>query len=117
MSVVFGYVLCYCLTTAFLRLTVLRSIPTVNLSVTAAFFGMLAWLVPYLTAFFVTRDWWFVLPWYLLGSPMVLTMKNEAAKDAANVVLIGWLALAVLLSSPWAIGQWRRFVPYEVIGK
>ena len=73
--------------------------------------GMAVCLVPYLVAFFVERNWWSVLPWYLLGSPLVLTMTNEAAKDAAGPVVIGWLVLGVLLSAPWAIGQWRRFVP------
>ena len=109
MSIIFGYILCYCLTTAFLRITVLKNAPTINLSVIAAFLGMAVCLVPYLIAFFVERNWWSVLPWYLLGSPMVLTMSDVAAKKTAEPILIGWLVLCLLLSTPWVIGQWRRF--------
>jgi hypothetical protein len=116
MTIVFGYILCYCLTTAFARITLLRSAPTVNLSVIAALLGTAVWMVPYLIAFFTERNWDYVVSWYLLGSPLVLTMRNEPAKNAAGFVVIGWLALCVLLSAPWVIGQWRRFVPYEVAG-
>lgn len=113
--IIYGYVLCYCLTTAFFRSVLLRSVPTPNLSVFAAFFGMAVCLAPYLVAFFVERNWWHVLPWYLLGSPMVLGMDNQAAKDAAAPLMIGWLVLGVLLSAPWAFGQWQRFVPYQAV--
>jgi hypothetical protein len=115
MPIIFGYVLCYCLTTAFFRSILLRGVPTPNLSVFAAFFGVAVCLVPYLIAFFAERNWWNTLPWYLLGSPMVLGMSNQAAKDAAGPFMLGWLALCVLLSAPWAIGQWRRFTPYHVV--
>lgn len=113
MSIVFGYVLCYCLTTAVLRMTLLRNIATPNLSVIAGFLGVLLFLVPYLTAFFVSRNWDTVLPWYLLGSPMVLTTTDEAAKDAASWVMMIWILVAVLAGASWAIAQWRRFIPYE----
>ena len=113
MSLVFGYVLSYCLTTAFLRTTLLRTVPTVNLSVTAAFLGVAVCFVPYLVAFFRDQHAGNLLPWYLLGSPMVLTTSNQAAKDAAGPFVLGWLMLAVLLSTPWMMGQWRRFAPYD----
>jgi hypothetical protein len=113
LSITFGYVLCYCLTIAFFRSNVLKNAPTANLSVLAAFFGVAVCLVPYLTAFFVNRNWWHVLPWYLLGSPMVLGMGNEPAQALAGPIVIAWLALALLLASPWAAGQWRRFTPYQ----
>ena len=77
MSLVFGYVLSYCLTTAFLRTTLLRTVPTVNLSVTAAFLGVAVCFVPYLVAFFRDQHAGNLLPWYLLGSPMVLTTSNR----------------------------------------
>ena len=115
MPIIFGYALCYCLTTAFLRSTVLRNVPTVNLSVVAAFLGVAVCLVPYLIVFFIGRNWWLVLPWYLLGSPMVLTMTDQAAKNAAQLVVIVWFALCMLLSAPWAISQWRQFTPYQAI--
>ena len=115
LTMVFGYILCYCLTTAALRPTLFRKIPTVNLSVFAAFLGMAASLAPYLIAFLVEKNLWIAVPWYLLGSPIVLSMTNEAAKDAAGVFLILWLLGAVLASAPWAIGQWRRFMPYRTM--
>ena len=113
MMIVFGYILCYCLTTAALRMTVLRSVATPNLSVIAAFLGVFLFLAPYLTAFFVSRNWDTVLPWYLLGSPMVLTTTNESAKDVAQWVMLGWIAVSMLAGAFWTLGQWRRFTPYE----
>jgi hypothetical protein len=113
MPVVFGFILCYCLMTAFFRITVLRGVSTSTLSVVAAFFGVLVCLVPYMAAFFIEKNWWVRLPWYLLGSPVVLTLSSPGAKDAARALMLGWLMVCVLLASPWAIGQWRRFTPYE----
>jgi hypothetical protein len=113
MMIVFGYILCYCLTTAGLRLTVFRTMATPSLSVIAAFLGVFLFLAPYLTAFFVSRSWDTVLPWYLLGSPMVLTTTNESAKDVAQWVMLGWIAVSMLAGAFWVIGQWRRFTPYE----
>ena len=115
MPIIFGYVLCYCLMTAFFRIAVLRNAQTASLPVIAAFFGVMVCLVPYLIAFFLERDWWSVLPWYVLGSPIVLTMTDEAAVNAAGQVVIGWLAVSVLLAAPWAVSQWRRFLPYRAI--
>lgn len=115
LSMTFGYILCYCLTVAALRPSLLRNVPTPNLSVFAAFLGVVLCLVPYLIAFFMENQWWHSLPWYLLGSPMVLGMDNAAAKAAAGPVVLTWLALAMLASAPWALGQWRRFTPREVM--
>jgi hypothetical protein len=44
---------------------------------------------------------------------MVLGMGNEPAQALAGPIVIAWLALALLLASPWAAGQWRRFTPYQ----
>lgn len=109
LAYVFGYALCYCLTIAALRPVILRRMATPGLSVLAAFLGIAVCLGPYLVAFFIERDWWRAVPWYLVGSPMVLSMSNEAAKNAATVVLLTWLGLGLLAASPWALGQWRRF--------
>ena len=89
MPIIFGYVLCYCLTTAFLRITVLRNVPTANLSVIAAFLGSggVPGAVP--GRVFCSSGIGAVLPWYLLGSPLVLTTTNQAAKDAAGPLVIG----------------------------
>ncbi len=32
---------------------------------------------------------------------------------AAEMIVIGWLILSALAAAPWAIGQWRRFTPYQ----
>ncbi|MBN1395837.1 MAG: hypothetical protein JW959_12515 [Pirellulales bacterium] len=114
LTIVFGYILCYCLTTAFFRLAVLKNVPTPALPVIAAFLAMAACLVPYLISFFLERNWSASSAWYLLGSPMVLAMDYEPAKDAAGPLVIAWLALCLLLSSPWAFGQWQRFKPYRL---
>ena len=115
MAIIFGYVLCYCLTTAILRMTLLRSAPTVMLSVIAALLGAAMCVVPSLIAFFLERNVQSSMSWYLLGSPMVLTTGDQIAKEAAGPVVIWWLMICVPLSAPWAIGQWRRFVPYVAI--
>ena len=48
MPIIFGYVLCYCLTTAFLRITVLRDrAPRDRSRVIAVFMGTAVCLVPY----------------------------------------------------------------------
>ena len=110
---VFGYVLSYCLTVAFLRTVILRRLPTRNLSVMVAFLGVAVYLVPYLADFFITgKDFMDVLPWYLLGSPLVLTTQNEDARELALMIMRCWLAIAALLSVPWLFGQWRCFQPY-----
>ncbi len=114
LTIIFGYVLCYCLTVAALRPVLLRGVNTSTLSVLAGFLAVAVCLVPYLTAFFAQRDYWDSLPWYLIASPMVLTFPNEPAKEAAVPFMIAWLSVAVLAASPWAIGQWRRFKPYRV---
>ena len=113
LPITFGYILCYCLTAAILRQTMLRRIPTANLPVIAAFLGVLAWLVPYLIAFFAERDWWRELPYYLVASPMVLTRSNFEARTIGLTCMVVWLILCLLASVPWALGQWRRFQPYK----
>ncbi len=113
-SLVFGYILCYCLTTAVICKVLLKRFNLPNLSVLAAFLAVLVCLGPYLVAFFLFGDrWWNSIAWYLIGSPMVLTMNNKAAAEAARPFLLTWLTIVILLSLPWTIGQWRRFVPLE----
>jgi hypothetical protein len=113
LSIVFGYMLCYCLTTAFLRMNVLRRLPTETLSLITVVVGSFAWLVPYLFAFMLVRNWWQEPPWYLLASPMVLTRSELPVTNMAGPVVIGWLVLGVLGALPWAFRQWRKFLPLE----
>lgn len=115
LAMTFGYILCYCLTVAALRPWVLRNVATPNLSVFAAFLGMFLCLAPYLVAFFLEDKWWPVPPWYTFFSPMVLAMNNTITKDAVGPLLIAWLVPVSLASVPWALGQWRQFVPREVM--
>jgi hypothetical protein len=113
-AIVFGYVLCYCLTIAALRPTLLKNIPTTNLPVIAAMFALIVWCVPVFVDFMISTGWEDTMPWYLLASPVVLTAKATAtARHVAGPVVLGWLMLAVLASAPWFFGQWRRFVPYQ----
>ncbi len=112
-TLVFGYFLCYCLTTAFFCKVLLKNINIPNLSVLAAFLAVLACLAPYLVAFFLEDLGRTSLPWYMIGSPMVLTMENQAAIDAAGPFLLVWFVIAALVAMPWALGQWRRFKPLE----
>lgn len=111
---VFGYVLCYCLTTAFICKVLLKNINMPNLSVLAMFLGVLVSLVPLVVAFLVAanggRD---MLPWYVIGSPMVLAMDDSAAISAAEPFVVVWLAIVVLASLPWLVAQWQRFTPLE----
>ena len=94
LAVIFGYVLCCCLTVAFLRFALLRRVRTTGLPVLAVLIAVATWLAPYLVAFFSERNWNFAAPWYLLGSPAVLSTNNDEAKNAAMYVLIGWLRSA-----------------------
>ena len=113
LSIVFGYVLCYCLTTAFLRMNVFRRLPTETLSVITVFVGLGVCLVPYLFTFMLVRNWWQEPPWYLLASPMVLTTSQPSVTSMAGPVVIGWLVLGVLGALPWAYRQRRQFLPLE----
>ena len=114
MALTFAYVLCYCLTVASLRSSFLRRVPTVFLPVIASLLAVALWLVPCLVAFLGSRLWWDELPWYLVGSPLVLSMSEKvAASEAAVHFVLPWLGLCLLFSTPWFVGQWRRFVPME----
>jgi hypothetical protein len=113
MSMVFGYVLCYCLTTAALRRLVFKHLPTPALSVIAAFLGIVVWVVPYLTVFLTTSNPLSHSFRSLLASPMVLTTKDEAAKAAAAPFVVVWLSIALAASLPWGLLQWWQFTPYR----
>lgn len=113
-SILFGYMLCYCLTIAALRPWLLKRLPTPNLAVLAAFFGVVTCLVPYFIAFYRDERWQHSLPWYVLGNPMALAMNYNAAKEVVGYVVLVWLAVAIVAALPWAFGQWRRFQPREV---
>ena len=115
MAMVFGYVLCYCLTTASLRMAVFKNVPTPSLSVIAAFLGIVAWLVPYVVVFLVSNNPLAEPSWSLLGSPMILSTRNAPAKDAAAVFVNVWLLFALVASLPWAFGQLQRFTPYRAV--
>jgi hypothetical protein len=111
---IFLYVLCYSLTVAFFRSILLRNLSTQTLPVFAAFLGVVLALGPYLAAFFGSRQWeQQMLPWYLLGSPLVLSTNNTVAKNAAGPFVVGWLVLCIFISAPWAFAQWRRFMPHR----
>lgn len=115
-TLVFGYILCYCLTTAFICKVLLRGFNMPNLSVLSMFFAVLVCLGPFIASFlFIQKRGFDVMPWCMIGSPMVLTMNNTAAAAAAIPFVVVWLIAAVLASMPWAIGQWRRFTPLETV--
>jgi hypothetical protein len=114
-AICFGYVLCYCLTTASVRGLFLKKLPTLYLPIIAMLLGVAATLVPYLVAFFVMdqRMWRSNSYWYLMGSPAILTTGRLDAVEAAVPLVMAWLCLSALGSVPWWLGQWRRFVPLE----
>lgn len=112
-SLFFGYILCYCLTTAALRPVLFRDVPTPHLSVIALFLGAMMCMGPCLLAFFLEQYIWSDVPWYTLGSPMVLTTNDSQALYSAGGLVAVWLAMAAVASSSWAFGQWRRFLPYD----
>ncbi len=112
--IVFGYVLCYCLTTAFLRMNVFRQLPTETLPLIAVFIGLGVSIVPYLFTFMLVRNWWQEPPWYLLASPLVLTTSpSQPVAYMAGPFVIGWLVLGVLVAFPWFHRQRRKFVPLD----
>ncbi|MGM0489621.1 MAG: ABC transporter permease [Planctomycetota bacterium] len=112
-SLFFGYILCYCLTTAALRPVLFRDVPTPHLSVIALFLGAMMCMGPCLLAFFFEQSMWSDVPWYTLGSPMVLTTNDSQALYSAGGLVAVWLAMAAVASAGWAFGQWRRFLPYH----
>ena len=115
LTIFYGYVLCYCLTTAFLRTVALKNVPTVYLPVAAILLGVALSVGPYLMGFFVTdsRAWRYDPAEYLLGSPLILTEVHRNVEAIVGPFLIGWTLLGVVGSSLWFFGQWRRFTPYR----
>ncbi len=80
----YGYVLCYSLTTAFLRTTVLKNVPTIYLPIITLLLVAILSTLPYLTAFFLTdthhgRD---DLSAYMLASPMILNWMDRSIHRA-----------------------------------
>ncbi len=113
--IIAGYVLAYCFTTAALRTSVLRRVQTVVLPLVVMIMGVALLLGPYLLEFFISDPRRFsMLPWYLLGSPMVLSTSNRQAIAAAETVVTAWVILSGIAAAPWIIGQWLRFRPVEV---
>ena len=112
----FAYVLCYCLTAAFLRLFLLKNVRTVYLPFVALFLGIALCLGPYLIGFYVTNlnVWSLESSPYLLGSPMILSVVDSRAVPGSVAAFVSvWLLLCLILSARWFVGQWQRFVPLE----
>jgi hypothetical protein len=115
--IVFGYVLCYCLTTVAFRNTLLRKLPTAALSCVAAVFGLLMCVAPYLVAFFVGIQWRGISPWWLIGGPLVATGDSLIASYCAVPLLFAWSIACVFATLPWLNAQWVRFLPYPDAGQ
>ena len=76
--------------------------------------GVALLLGPYLLEFFTSDPRRFsMLPWYLFGSPMVLSTSNHQAIAAAETVVTVWVILSGIAAAPWIIGQWLRFAGRE----
>lgn len=99
LATVFGYILCYCLTTAFLRITLFRRLPTATLALITIIVAAFAMIVPFLFAFIFMERTSHTVPWYMLGSPMVLTSGERFATEMAAPVVVVWLAVGTLLST------------------
>ena len=110
--VVYGYVLCYCLTTVSLRPTLLKKLPTSLLPHVAAIFGLLMTVTPYLIAFFIGVQWRDIPPWYLFGGPLILGADSWMAGYLAPPIVLAWSIVCLTAILPWLNGQWVRFVPY-----
>jgi hypothetical protein len=78
----------------------------------AAVFGLLMCVAPYLIAFFLGIDWSGISPWWLIGSPFVLTRDSLIASYCAVPLLFAWSIVCVIASLPWLNAQWVRFIPY-----
>jgi len=111
----FGYVLCYCLSAAVLRIAFLKNLRTIYLPFVALFLGIALSLGPYLVGFFVTDpgSWRPDSTWYLVGSPLILTVTDRYAIAPVGRFLAVWLLLCGVGSGRWFVGQWQRFVPIE----
>ncbi len=109
----FGFVLCYCLTVAGLRVRFFPNVPTRYLSGFALLVGAATTVVPCLAVFFLNGNWWLGEPWALLASPVVIVAGSEPVRGLALVMLLGWFALSALGAAPWFLGQWRRFTPCD----
>lgn len=62
---------------------------------------------------FAGANWWSELPWYMLGSPLVLAEVNAPSREIAGLVVFPWVVLSGMACVPWALEQWRRFTPYR----
>jgi hypothetical protein len=115
LAIFYGYVLCYCLTTAFLRMVALKHVPTVYLPVAALLLGVALGVGPFLLAFFITNfgDFRHDLTAYFLGSPVILNYMDREIGAIVAPLLIGWTLLGVVVSMRWFVGQWQRFTPYR----
>ena len=93
--IVAGYVLSYCFTTAALRSSVLWRAATV-LPLATAILGVGLIMGPYMLEFFTSDPRRFsMLPWYLLGSPVVLSTSNhQAIATRPPTVVVVWVILS-----------------------
>ena len=117
MTLFYGYILCYCLTTAFLRTVALRNVPTTVLPVIALLLLAALSLVPYLFAVLVVDrpTWQSDETVWLLASPLILSEWGRSKiEGVVTVFLLVWTVLALLGSAAWIGAQWRRFTPYRI---
>jgi hypothetical protein len=113
LTVVYGYILCYCLTTAFLRITVLRRLPTAAMALITAIVASFFLIVPYFIALMELRNTWRDPPWYMYFSPLILTTERSLAAESAFPVVVVWLLIGLIAGGPWILRQMRQFVPLE----
>ena len=100
-TVVAGYFLAYCFTAARSADERAGRAPTVVLPLVSVIMGVALLLGPYLLEFFISDPRRFsLLPWYLFGSPMVLSTSNRQAIAAAETVVTAWVILSGIATAP-----------------
>jgi hypothetical protein len=119
MGMTYGYMLCYCLSTIFIRDLFFKRTPTVVLPLSAVIFvGFFGIIAPFLLATFISArhdDW---SAWWQLFSPICLMDRPGPSSrnlydPVAPFVVVGWLMISGVLTFRWFLAQWRKFVPYK----
>jgi len=109
------YLVCYALTSLFLRRLVLPKAENYNSSTIMILFILLAAgsLFPFLFAWFFLHHDLDRIPdlWYL-GDPLIVFLEPRMLETAVNFTVV-WTLVALGLNVPWFASQFKQFKPLE----